>query len=67
MARKVKLEGFFRFINNKQKQKENTALLLSRKGELVTNNAEKKLFSPLYLLALLGHRLWGQKSKLMQT
>ncbi|KAK4828724.1 hypothetical protein QYF61_000715 [Mycteria americana] len=34
-------KGFFRYVNNKQKQKENTGPLLNKKGELVTNNAEK--------------------------
>ncbi|KAK4827691.1 hypothetical protein QYF61_020825 [Mycteria americana] len=32
---------FFRYINNKQKQKENIGLLLNRRGELVTNKAEE--------------------------
>ncbi|KAK4826132.1 hypothetical protein QYF61_005284 [Mycteria americana] len=43
LARDVKnyKKGFFRYINNKQKQKENIGLLLNRRGELVTNNAEK--------------------------
>ncbi|KAK4810859.1 hypothetical protein QYF61_008831 [Mycteria americana] len=45
LARDVKhcqtLKGFFRYENNKQKQKENIGLLLNRRGELVTNNAEK--------------------------
>ncbi|GAB0204370.1 hypothetical protein GRJ2_002902600 [Grus japonensis] len=43
LARDVKnyKKGFFRYINNKQKQKENIGPLLNRRGELVTNNAEK--------------------------
>lgn len=43
MARDVKnyKRGFFRYVNNKQKQKENTGLMLDGRGELVTNNAEK--------------------------
>ncbi|KAK4809950.1 LOW QUALITY PROTEIN: hypothetical protein QYF61_002907 [Mycteria americana] len=32
---------FFRYVNNKQKQNENTGPLLNRRRELVTNNAEK--------------------------
>jgi len=34
-------KGFFRYINNNQKQNENIGLLLNRRGELVTNNTEK--------------------------
>ena len=34
-------KGFFRYVNNKQKQKENIGPLLNRRGELITNNAEK--------------------------
>ena len=43
LARDVKTykKGFFGYINIKQKQKENIGLLLNRRGELVTNNAEK--------------------------
>ncbi|KAK4827027.1 hypothetical protein QYF61_013161 [Mycteria americana] len=43
LARGVKnyKKVFFRYVNNKQKQKENTGLLLNRSAELVTNNAEK--------------------------
>ena len=43
LARDVKncKKGFFRYINNKQKPKENNGPLLNRRGELVTNNAEK--------------------------
>ena len=43
MARDVKnyRKGFFRYVNNKQKQKKNTGPLLNRRGELVTNNTEK--------------------------
>ena len=43
LARDVKnyKKGFFRYINNKQKQKENTGPWLNWRGELVTNNAEK--------------------------
>ena len=42
-ARDVKnyKEGFFRYVNNKQKQKEIIGPLLNRRGELVTHNAEK--------------------------
>ncbi|KAK4814746.1 hypothetical protein QYF61_026723 [Mycteria americana] len=42
-ARDVKnyKKGFFRYVNNKQKQKEDICPLLNRRGELVTNNAEK--------------------------
>lgn len=32
---------FFKYIDNKQKQKENTGPLLNRKGELVTSDAER--------------------------
>jgi len=32
---------FFRYINNKQNQKENIGPLLNRRGELVTDNAGK--------------------------
>ncbi|GAB0180769.1 mitochondrial enolase superfamily member 1 [Grus japonensis] len=43
LARDVKnyKKGFFRYVNNKQKQKENIGPLLNRRGELVTNNTEK--------------------------
>ncbi|GAB0179274.1 mitochondrial enolase superfamily member 1 [Grus japonensis] len=43
LARDVKnyKKGFFRYVNNKQKEKENTGPRLNRRGELVTNNAEK--------------------------
>ena len=43
LARDVKncKTGFFRYVNNKQKQKENIGPLLNRRGELVTHNAEK--------------------------
>ncbi|GAB0205471.1 cAMP-dependent protein kinase inhibitor alpha [Grus japonensis] len=43
LARDVKnyKKGFFRYIKTKQKQKDNTGPLLNRRGELVTNNAEK--------------------------
>jgi len=43
LARDVKTyrKGFFRYVNYEQKQKENPGLLLNRRGELVTNNAEK--------------------------
>ncbi|GAB0181915.1 mitochondrial enolase superfamily member 1 [Grus japonensis] len=34
-------KGFFREVNNKQKQKKNIVPLLNRRGELVTNNTEK--------------------------
>ncbi|GAB0203450.1 mitochondrial enolase superfamily member 1 [Grus japonensis] len=34
-------KGFFRYINNKQKQKENIGPLLNRRDELVTNSTEK--------------------------
>lgn len=40
LARDVKnhKKGFFRYVSNKQKQKENTGPLLNRRGELATNN-----------------------------
>ncbi|GAB0210341.1 hypothetical protein GRJ2_003499900 [Grus japonensis] len=43
LARDVKnyKKGFFRYVNNKQKQKENIGPLLNRRDELVTNSAEK--------------------------
>ncbi|GAB0188526.1 mitochondrial enolase superfamily member 1 [Grus japonensis] len=43
LARDVKnyKKGFFRYVNNKQKQKDNIGPLLNRRGELVTNNADK--------------------------
>ncbi|GAB0185825.1 mitochondrial enolase superfamily member 1 [Grus japonensis] len=43
LARDVKnyKKVFFRYVNNKQKQKDNIGPLLNRRGELVTNNAEK--------------------------
>ncbi|GAB0204441.1 phosphatidylinositol 4-phosphate 5-kinase type-1 beta [Grus japonensis] len=44
LARDVKnyKKGFFRYVNNKQKQKENVGLLLNRRGEIVSKgNAEK--------------------------
>ncbi|PKU46749.1 rna-directed dna polymerase from mobile element jockey-like [Limosa lapponica baueri] len=43
LARDVKnyKKGLFRYVSNKHKQKENIGLLLKRRGELVTNNAEK--------------------------
>jgi len=43
LARDVKncKKGFFKYINNKQKQEENIGPLLNRRGEFVTNNAEK--------------------------
>ena len=43
MARDVKnyQKEFFRYIKNKQKQKENTGPLLNKRGELVTSSAEK--------------------------
>ncbi|KAK4812899.1 hypothetical protein QYF61_027293 [Mycteria americana] len=43
LARDVKnnKKGFFGYVNNKQKQKENIGPMLNRRGELVTNNAEK--------------------------
>jgi len=34
-------QGFFRYINNKQEQKENIGPLLNWRAKLVTNNAEK--------------------------
>jgi len=34
-------KGFFRYVNNEQKQKENIGPQLNRRGELVTDNAEK--------------------------
>ena len=49
LARDVKnyKKGFFRYVNNKQKRKENTGPLLNRRGELVTNNTERQRFSTL--------------------
>ncbi|GAB0204449.1 hypothetical protein GRJ2_002910500 [Grus japonensis] len=43
LARDVKnyKKGFFRYVNNKQKEKENVGLLLNRRGEIVSKNAEK--------------------------
>lgn len=43
MTRDVKKykEGFFRYIKSRQKQRENTGLLLIMKDELVTNSAQK--------------------------
>ena len=34
-------KGFFRHVNHKQKKKENIGPLLNRKGESITNDAEK--------------------------
>lgn len=64
-------KGFFVYVNSK-KQKENMDLMLNRRDELVTNNAEKARGSQHFLLlcllhpALLGPRPWEQKSRLMQ-
>ncbi|GAB0181361.1 mitochondrial enolase superfamily member 1 [Grus japonensis] len=43
LARDVKKhkKGVFRYVNNKHRQKDNIGLLLKKRGELVTNNAEK--------------------------
>ncbi|GAB0209387.1 mitochondrial enolase superfamily member 1 [Grus japonensis] len=43
LARDVKnyKKGFFRYVNNRRKQKNNIGPLLNRRGELVTGNAEK--------------------------
>lgn len=65
-------KGFFVYVNSK-KQKENMDLMLNRRDELITNNAEKARGSRNFLLlcllhpALLGPRPWEQKSRLMQT
>lgn len=65
-------KGYFVYVNSK-KQKENMDLMLNRRDELVTNNAEKARGSQHFLLlcllhpALLGPRPWEQKSRLMQT
>lgn len=42
MKKKNHKKVFFRYVNNKQKQKENTGLLLTRRGESITNNTEKE-------------------------
>jgi len=63
---------FFRYVNNKQKQKENICLLLNRRGELVTNNAEKAevlntFFVSVFTSTVGPQALGKKKCGLMQT
>jgi len=73
LARDVKnyKKSFFRCVNNKQKQKENIDPLLNRRGELVTNNAEKAQVLNIFFTAVftnsVGPQEWEQKSRLVQT
>ncbi|KAK4825715.1 LOW QUALITY PROTEIN: hypothetical protein QYF61_002133 [Mycteria americana] len=58
-------KGFFRYVNNKQKQKENIGPLLKRRGQLVTNNAEKaevlNAFFTSVCTSTAGHQALGRK------
>ena len=73
LARDVKnyKEGFFRYVNNKQKQKESISPLLNRRSESVTNNAEKaEVLNTLFISVFDGTICptpWEQKSRSMQT
>ena len=73
LARDIKnyKKGFFRYVSNKQTWKENIGLLLNRRGDVITNNAEKaevlNTFFTSVFISTVGPQAWGQKTRLMQT
>jgi len=51
-------KGFFRYINNKQKQKESTGLLSNRRGEIVTNNTNRAEVLNTFFTSVKNQHCW---------
>lgn len=63
LARDVKnhKQAFFRYINSKQKQKEDTGLLLNRRDESLTNSSEKVEVLNSFSTSTAGPQVSGTK------